>query len=86
MPMIMLVRPHEPGATKWLTSWPNAVHAGHYITVHGYEGYYASSTPRQAKGYYTDSSGGCSGSTGRFHDAIVDMYSVNEDHSGVVVW
>lgn len=86
MGMIMLVRPHEAGAAHWLSSWPNAIHAGHYIAVHGYDGYYTTSSPRHAKAYYADSSGGCSGSTGIFRDPIVDLYSVNEDHSGIVVW
>jgi hypothetical protein len=86
MVMVLLVRPHEPGASHWLSSWPTAIHAGHFIAAYGYDGYYSSDTPRHAQAYYADSSGTCSGTTGKFHDPVVDVHHVNEQHSGTVVW
>lgn len=86
MVMVLPVKPHDPGASAWLTSWPSAVTAWHWISVHGYYKFYNSATPRDAIAYYADSAGGYSGKTGKFTDPIVDLYYVNERNSGNVVW
>lgn len=78
------VKPHDPGATYWLTSWPNAVTAWHWLALRGYNGRYDGT--RSALLYYSDSSGGYSGSTGNFSDPTYDMHYVNARNSANIVW
>jgi hypothetical protein len=78
------VKPHDLGATYWLTSWPNAVTAWHWLALRGYNGRYDGT--RSALLYYSDSSGGYSGSTGNFSDPTYDMHYVNARNSANIVW
>ncbi len=78
------VKPHDPGATYWLTSWPNAVTAWHWIAIRGYSGRYNGT--RTALLYYSDSSGGYQGSTGNYSDPTLDMHYVNARNNGYIVW
>lgn len=90
MVMVLPVRPHQPGATYWLSSWPLAASSsGHYIALHGYRNFWSDASPRQAIAYYADSASGCAGSnvgvTGKWTDPIYDLKYTN-NYSGYVVW
>lgn len=84
MGLALGVKPHDPGATYWLTSWPSAVTAWHWINLRGYRGFFDGT--RSATLYYNDSSGGYGGSTGSYSDPTIDIHYVNARNSGNVVW
>jgi hypothetical protein len=91
MVMVLPVRPHLPGASVWLSSWPVAVSSGgHYIAVHGYKNAWSSSHPSQAIAYYADSASGCAGGnqsvTGKWTDPIYDLWRINNTSQQNVIW
>lgn len=74
MPLTAAVAPRDIGATYFLSSWANStpVNTGHWIVMRGYYGKWDGT--RGPLVYYTDSSGGAGGSTGRFYDPSFDVY------------
>lgn len=84
MPLVLPVKPHDPGALYRLTSWPNAIEAWHWITIRGYSGFWDGT--RNPRLYYNDSSAGYQGSTGAFVDPSFDIDYVNNRNTGNVVW
>lgn len=74
MPLTAAVAPRDVGAPYFLSSWANStpVNTGHWIVVRGYYGKWDGT--RGPLVYYTDSSGGAGGSTGRFYDPSYDVY------------
>lgn len=74
MPLTAAVAPRDVGALYFLSSWANSrpVNTGHWIVVRGYYGKWDGT--RGPLVYYTDSSGGAGGSTGRFYDPSYDVY------------
>lgn len=73
MPLTAAVAPHDVGFAFWLTSWANrAVNTGHWIVMRGYYGKWDGT--RNPLVYYTDSSGGLGGGTGRYYDPSFDVY------------
>ncbi|HET7686054.1 MAG TPA: hypothetical protein VFM19_06615 [Candidatus Limnocylindria bacterium] len=74
MPLTAAVAPHDIGFDFFLSSWANfkPVNTGHWIVMRGYYGKWDGT--RNPLVYYTDSSGGLGGSTGRFYDPSFDVY------------
>lgn len=74
MPLTAAVAPHDIGFAYFLSSWANfkPVNTGHWIVMRGYYGKWDGT--RNPLVYYTDSSGGLGGSTGRFYDPSYDVY------------
>jgi hypothetical protein len=74
MPLTAVVAPHDINYVYFLTSWAdgNAVNTGHWIVIRGYYGKWDGT--RDPLVYYTDSSAGLGGSTGRFYDPSYDVY------------
>lgn len=89
MPSVALVAPHDPGFRYYLTSWPTAIYAGHYIVTRGW--LYLWDGTRTPIVYYNDGSAGYGGSDGQFSDPAYDIYKTikksHEGHSeGWIVW
>lgn len=84
MPLLVPVRPHEPGASYRLTSWPTAISAVHWIMIRGYNGAWDGS--RTPLVYYNDSSAGYWGGTGSYSDPSYDVHYVNALNTGKLVW
>ncbi len=92
MPLTAAVAPHDIGFGYFLTSWENhpAVNTGHWIVMRGY--YAKWDGTRVPLAYYTDSSGGYGGETGRFVDPSYDIYRTLIKTNGVhsqgkwIVW
>lgn len=74
MPLTAAVAPHDVNFNYWLTSWEGnrPVNTGHWIVMRGYYGRWDGT--RGPLVYYTDSSGGYGGSTGRYFDPSYDVY------------
>lgn len=74
MPLTAAVAPRDVGFNFFLQSWENSapVNTGHWIVMRGYFGKWDGT--RGPLVYYTDSSGGAGGSTGRFYDPSYDVY------------
>jgi hypothetical protein len=74
MPMTAAVAPRDVNFAYFLSSWANspAVDTGHWIVMRGYYGKWDGT--RTPLVYYTDSSGGAGGATGRFYDPSFDVY------------
>jgi hypothetical protein len=74
MPMNAAVAPRDVNFNYFLTSWANSpqVDTGHWIVMRGYYGKWDGT--RTPLVYYTDSSGGAGGATGRFYDPSFDVY------------
>ena len=74
MPMTAAVAPRDIGFPYFLSSWANSrpVNTGHWIVMRGYYGKWDGT--RTPLVYYTDSSGGSGGATGRFYDPSFDVY------------
>ena len=74
MPMNAAVAPRDVNFKYFLSSWANspAVDTGHWIVMRGY--YAKWDGTRTPLVYYTDSSGGAGGATGRFYDPSYDVY------------
>jgi hypothetical protein len=84
MPLVVPVKPHDPGAAYRLTSWPKAVEAWHWIAIRGYNGLWNGT--RTPLVYYNDSSAGYSGGTGSYSDPSYDVHYLNARNSGNLVW
>jgi hypothetical protein len=89
MPSAALVAPHDPGFDYYLTSWPTAVYAGHYIVTRGW--LYLWDGTRTPTVYYNDGSAGYGGSNGQFSDPAYDIYKTikksHPNHSeGWIIW
>jgi hypothetical protein len=84
MPLDLPVRPHEPGKLYYLTSWPSAISAVHWISIRGYYKFWDGT--RTPLFYYTDSSGGYGGGTNRYSDPALDVWYTNSYNMGTVVW
>ncbi len=74
MPLTAVVAPHDVNFDSFLASWAEGkpVNTGHWIVVRGY--YLNWDGTRNPLVYYTDSSGGLGGSTGRFYDPSFTVY------------
>ena len=74
MPMTAAVAPRDVNFKYFLSSWANSapVDTGHWIVMRGYYGKWDGT--RTPLVYYTDSSGGAGGATGRFYDPSFDVY------------
>lgn len=74
MPLTAAVAPRDIGFAYFLSSWANSrpVNTGHWIVMRGYYGKWDGT--RTPLVYYTDSSGGAGGATGRFYDPSFDVY------------
>jgi hypothetical protein len=91
MPLTASVAPHDPGASYFLSSWPNPTSTGaaHWIVIRGWYGLWdGSMTPYV---YYNDSSRDEGGATGAFSDPSFRVYQtlikVNPNHEGKwIVW
>jgi hypothetical protein len=92
MIQVLHVRPHAPGATYWLSSWPLEVSStsGHYIALNGYKNFWSDANPSQAIAYYADSATGCAGNnvgvTGKWSDPILKLKYTNSRSSGYAIW
>ena len=88
MPLAAGVRPHEPGATYWIISWPVAKSAAHYIGIFGYQGF-AASPNSSRKVYYTDTAGPYAAAgvnAGNFWDISYDVYQTMMMNNGNMVY
>lgn len=85
MPLAVSLKPHQPYANVWLTSWPVEVWSvGHWIGVYGWYGLWnGGDFPRV---YYTDSSRDEGGSTGKFSDPSRHVYLLISWHTNIIVW
>jgi hypothetical protein len=87
MPQVENVAPHNPGWTYFLSSWPNAVTAGHYIVADGWDtiwdGHYSSSGPSAS---YDDGSAGYSGDDGHFWDPARTVFYTIWNHNKYIIW
>ncbi len=84
MTLDLPVKPHDPGKMYYLTSWPSAITAWHWIGIRGYYKFWDGT--RTPLFYYTDSAGGYGGSTGRYSDPSLDVWYTNSYNTGNVVW
>lgn len=88
MPLATSVRPHDPGATYWIISWPVAKSAAHYIGLFGYRGYaYTANSDRKV--YYTDTAGQFAApgvKAGNFWDISFDVYQTMMANNGNMVY
>ena len=89
MPSVAGVAPHDPNFGYYLTSWPTAITAGHYIVTRGW--LYLWDDTRTPIVYYNDGSAGYGGSDGQFSDPAYDIWKTikksNPNHSeGWIVW
>lgn len=85
MPLAVALKPHQPGATVWLTSWPREVWSvGHWIAIYAWKGLWDGTD--RALVYYTDSSRDEGGSTGKFNDPSRHVYLLIAMHTNVIVW
>lgn len=85
MPVAIPLKPHQPGAQVWLSSWPNA-HAsvGHWILIYGWRRHWDNSRTPLLR--YDDSSKDEGGSTGAFSDPSKDIYDLVRVHTNRIVW
>jgi hypothetical protein len=85
MPLAVSVKPHEPGAGTFLSSWPREVRSvGHWIPIYGWIGIYDGTD--SAKLRYTDSSRDEGGSTGKFIDPTRHIAILMMQHTRRLVW
>jgi hypothetical protein len=85
MPLAVPVKPHEPGAGTFLSSWPREVRSvGHWIPIYGWIGIYDGTD--SAKLRYTDSSRDEGGSTGKFIDPTRHIAILMMQHTRRLVW
>lgn len=89
MPSVAGVAPHDPNFGYYLTSWPTAITAGHYIVTRGW--LYLWDGTRTPVIYYNDGSGGYGGSDGQFSDPAYDVWKTikkaNPQHAeGWIIW
>lgn len=83
MPLAATVRPWTLDNQFRLASWPNKSHGGHYIELHGYEGYASTSGARV---YYSDPAGVCGSGTaaGNWAQQSWVVWRVMMDHGYLV--
>lgn len=89
MPTVAGVAPHDPNFGYYLTSWPSAIAAGHYIVTRGW--LYVWDNTRTPIVYYNDGSAGYGGSDGQYSDPAYDIYQTikkaNPQHAeGWIIW
>ena len=82
MPLVLPVVVHKPGSAYFLSSWPTANDAHHYVVISGYQG--TSSTTSVLT--FKDSSGTYGGGTGTYTDTAETMWKANSFNNGYVVW
>jgi hypothetical protein len=87
LPQVVSTAPHDPDALYYLPSWPNAITAGHYVVIYGYN----ANTYASGSVSYDDSSGGYGGTTGAFGTSTGEMWYVitkgNPNHApGWIIW
>lgn len=86
MPLAIAVKPHDPNATYWLSSWPRAVISpGHWIAAYGWVGIYTKGSG-YSRLYFTDSSKDEGGSTGKFYNSLLSIKWMIDHHTGRYVW
>jgi hypothetical protein len=86
MPLAIPVKPHDPGASYWLASWPRAVQSiGHWIAAYGWVGMYTKNSS-YSRLYFTDSSKDEGGSTGKFYNSVLSVAWMIAHHTGRLVW
>jgi hypothetical protein len=85
MPIALAVKPHEPGATHALASWPDPIRSsGHWIAAYGWYGLFSGGP--WARTYYADSSGAQGGGTGKYWDPTLEIAAMIGQHTGRIVW
>ena len=85
MALAVSVKPHEPQATIFLSSWPREVRSvGHWIPIYGWIGIYDGSDSALLR--YTDSSRDEGGSTGKFLDPTRHVAILIMQHTQRLVW
>jgi hypothetical protein len=85
MPVGIPVKPHEPGSSDYLTSWPDPVRSpGHWIAAYGWRGLWDGTA--SARTYYTDSSGQQGGGTGKYSDPTSEIARMIGAHTRRFVW
>ena len=87
MPQVENVAPHNPGWTYYLSSWPNAATASHYIVADGWDtiwdGHYSSSGASAA---YDDGSANYGGSDGHFWDPARTVFYTIWNDNKYIIW
>jgi hypothetical protein len=85
MALAVPVKPHEPQAAIFLSSWPREVRSvGHWIPIYGWIGIYDGSDSALLR--YTDSSRDEGGSTGKFLDPTRHLAILIMQHTQRLVW
>jgi hypothetical protein len=85
MALAVPVKPHEPQAQVYLTSWPREVRSvGHWIPIYGWVGIYNGTDSALLR--YTDSSRDEGGSTGKFFDPTRHIAILIMQHTQRLVW
>ena len=86
MPLAIPVKPHDPNALYWLSSWPRAVNSpGHWIAAYGWVGIYSKGS-NYSRLYFTDSSKDEGGSTGKFYNSVLSIKWMIDHHTKRFVW
>jgi hypothetical protein len=83
MPIAIAVKPHEPGSSDHLSSWPDPIRsAGHWIAAYGWHGLWSAA----ARTYYADSSENQGGGTGKYWNTTAGIARMVGSHTGRFVW
>jgi hypothetical protein len=86
MPLAIPVKPHEPGAAYWLSSWPRAISSpGHWIAAYGWVGIYTKGSG-YSRLYFADSSRDEGGSTGKYFNSVLSVAWMMARHTARLVW
>lgn len=85
MPIALAVKPHEPGASNFLASWPDPIRSGgHWIAAYGWYGLWSGGL--SARTYYADSSEAQGGGTGKYWNPTLEIADMIGEHTGRIVW
>jgi len=85
MPIAIAVKPHEPGWSDHLASWPNPIRSGgHWIAAYGWRGVWDGTS--SARTYYADSSEDQGGGTGKYWDPTSEIARMIGAHTRRFVW
>lgn len=85
MPVAIAVKPHQPGSSDFLSSWPDPVlSSGHWIAAYGWRNLWDGTST--ARTYYTDSSENQGGGTGKYSDPTSEIARMIGAHTRRIVW